>query len=135
MRIARIATITLAAGGIASAAACTTATQRQAAAANANGQECFLPRQVNGFNALDEDTVHVSVGANRVYELQLFGICPNVDWSHQIGIRSTAGGSWVCRGHEAELLVPGPTGVDECLVTAVRSMTEAQAEALREARD
>jgi hypothetical protein len=99
--------------------------------ARTSGRQCFLPRQVSGFEPVDEDTVNVTVGARTVYQLELFGICRDVNWSHRIGIRSTHGGSWVCQGMDAELLVPGPTGVDRCQVSSVRRLSDAEVEALR----
>lgn len=132
MPFARNAIFAAAALGTAFAAACTTAPERQAAMSG-DGERCFLPRMVNGFDAIDDDTVHVFVGANSVYELEVLGACPNVDWSQRIGIQATAGGSWVCQGYDAELLVPGVGGgIDECQVSMVRRLTEAESRALRE---
>ena len=132
MPTARIATFAAAALGTALAAACTTAPERHQAALSSEGQRCFLPNMVNSFHAADDNKVHVFVGANDVYELEIMGACPNVDWSQQIGIRSTLGGTWVCQGYDAELLVPGVAGgVDECPVSMVRQLSEAEAMALR----
>ena len=125
-----------AAGVLALTAACATADpqeQAEAGAADGGDRQCFLASQVRGFHALDNDTVHVTVGARDVHELQLFGTCHNVNWSQQIGIRSTGGSPWVCRGLDAELVVPGPMGTDRCLVRTVRQLSEAEAEALRRA--
>ncbi len=121
---------------VASAAAltmsCATAEQQQAAAAaGGDGRQCFVASQVNGFHAIDDDTVHVRVGARDVYELQIAGTCLNVNWSQRIGIRSTGGSSWVCRGLDAELLVPDQMGGQRCLVRTVRQLSAAEAEALR----
>ena len=114
---------------------CSTAEQQQAAAASrADGRQCFLASQVNGFHAMDDDTVHVRVGARDVYELQIAGTCLNVNWAQRIGIRPTGGSSWVCRGLDAELLVPDQMGGQRCLVRAVRQLSEAEAEALRQTR-
>ena len=106
---------------------------RTAASAQTERQ-CFLPRQVNGFHALDDDTVHVTVGASQVYELELLGFCPDVDWSTRIGIRSTGGGNWVCQGLDAELIVPGPGGPRTCPVSSVRKLTDEEVRAYRESR-
>lgn len=96
--------------------------------------QCFLPSQVTGFNAVNDDTVNVFVGLNDVYALDLAGPCQNVDWSTQIGIRSTGGGSWVCSGFDAELLVPDPIGTQRCPVTNVQKLSADAARAARSGR-
>jgi hypothetical protein len=105
-----------------------------AAKAPSSARSCFLPRQVDGFNAVDRDTVNVTIGPRQVYQLELFGTCPDVDFSQRIGIRSTHGSSWVCQGFDAELIVPGPSGVDRCPVTSIRKLSEAEVTALRSKR-
>ena len=118
------------AAGAALAAGCATA-EREDGAAPA-GRQCFLASQVNGFHPVDDDTVHVMVGASQVYELDIVGTCPEVDWSHRIGIRATGGGNWVCSGFDAELIVPSSIGPGRCPVTNVRRLTEDEARAIRE---
>jgi hypothetical protein len=102
--------------------------------AMAGQRQCFLPSQVTGFSAVNDETVQVFVGVNDVYSLELAGPCQNVDWSMQIGIQSTGGGSWVCGGMDAELLVPSPTGTNRCLVTNIEQLSPAAAKAARSAR-
>lgn len=101
---------------------------------SAGQNQCFLPSQVNGFNAIDDETVQVFVGVNDVYTLDLAGPCNNVDWSTQIGIRSTGGASWVCQGLDAELLVPGPLGTNRCMVTNIQKLSPEAAQAARSGR-
>ena len=97
-------------------------------------RSCFLPRLVNGFNAVDRDTVDVTIGVRDVYRLELLGTCPDVDWANRVGIRSTHGATWVCQGEEAELFVPGATGIDRCPVTAVRKLSAEEVAAEKAAR-
>ena len=99
-----------------------------------SGRQCFLPGQVNGFTALDRDTVHVKVSASQVYELELFGDCANVDWEQRIAIRSTGGSSWVCQGLDAELIVPSPIGPQRCPVSTIRRLSDEEVQAFRESR-
>ena len=110
--------------------------QRQGQAASATQRQCFLPSHVSSFHPIDHDTVRVDVGASDVYELDFAGVCPEVNWSLQVGIRSTRGTSWVCRGYDAELLVPSVSrsGVDRCPVTDVRRLSPAEVEAERARR-
>ena len=124
----------LIAASAATMAACTMATQPSAQVAQGTGRQCFFVSQVKGFNAVNRDTVQVTVGPNSVYELKLFDSCPEIDWSLRIGIRSTGGGSSVCNGLDAELLVPSPLGVQRCPVTNIRRLTPAEVQASRSRR-
>lgn len=119
----------------ASAAALATACMPAAApqAALAGDRQCFLASQVNGFHSVDDDIVHVTVGANDVYALDILGGCPTLDWERKIAIRSHVSSNWVCSGYDAELLVPSPIGVNTCPVTNVRRLSEAEAAAIRAA--
>lgn len=125
----------LGAGAAIAIGACSTQTPAGQTAGVSRGQ-CFLPSQVTGFHAVDDDTVHVFVGANDVYTLDLAGPCPNVDWSLQVGIRSTGGSDWVCGGLDAELLVPDVSGqgTNRCMVTNIQQLDPDAARAARTSR-
>ena len=120
-------------GGLALLASCAETAAEEGAMAQAERRQCFLPRHVNGFNAENRERVHVTVGTRDVYELEIVGVCPDVDWSQRIGIRSR-GSSWVCQGLDAELIVPSPTGTQSCPVTGVRKLSDAEVQAYRERR-
>jgi len=92
---------------------------------------CFLASNVNGFTPRGNDIVDVHVGVNRDYRLTLAGVCPEVDWSFRVALRTTGGSSWICQGADAEIIVPSPTGRQRCLVTDVRPLTAAEAAAAR----
>lgn len=113
-------------------AACTASPPGQAQNAANSGRRCFLPQQVNGFDALDRDTVLVTVGVRTTYQLDILGTCPEIDWSNRIGIRSTGGGSWICEGLDAELLVPSTTGLERCPVLGVTQLSPEAAKAARQ---
>lgn len=85
-------------------------------------RSCFLPSQVDGFNAVDDQTVDVSVGPRTVYRLTLFARSPDIDWTQRIGIEAH-GGSWICQGMDATIIVPGDIGLRRYPVTAVRKLT------------
>jgi hypothetical protein len=105
-----------------------------AARAERPAPRCFLASNVNGFTSRGRDAVDVHVGANRYYRLTLAGYCPDVDWSLRVGIRTRGGGSWICQGADAEIIVPSPTGPERCLVTDVRALTPAEIAANRHRR-
>ena len=121
--------------GAAGVVACASSTDPDAGTSGNNARrQCFLPSQVNGFHAADDETVYVTLGARRVFRLDIVGTCPDVDWSQRIGIRSRGGGSWLCGGLDAELIVPSPMGPDRCLVTEVTKLSEAETKAYRESQ-
>lgn len=92
-------------------------------------RQCFFASNVTNYSAVDEKTVNVRVGVRDVYELKLFGHCPDVDWSHKIGIVSR-GGSSICDGFDATILVDSTLGVQRCPVDKVRKLTPQEVAAL-----
>jgi hypothetical protein len=96
------------------------------AVANRSGGQCFLPNQVNSFTPTKAGFVDVRVGAGRYFRLELGGGCPNVDWSIRVGIRSVGGGSWICEGYDAELIVPDPAIPGRCPISKVTAISKAQ---------
>src|SRR5688572_7000145 len=102
-----------------------------AQAAAASGGQCFNAATVNSFDAIDDDTVLVTVGVRNVYRLEIVGVCPDVDWSLRVGLRSRGGSSWVCEAMDAELLVPGSTALQRCPVIGVKKLSPAEVHALK----
>ena len=92
---------------------------------------CFNAATVNNFHAVNRSTVIVTVGVNHNYLLDVLETCPQIDWTLRVGLRSTSGSNWVCQGQDAELLVPGATGIDRCPVLGVRPISVDEAKALR----
>jgi len=98
--------------------------------ADTSGRQCFMAGQVNSFHAIDQDTVLVRTGASTYYQLDILGTCPEINWTSRVGIRSTGGGSWICRGQDAEIIVPNPNrGFDRCPVLGVRLLNSDEAKA------
>lgn len=83
---------------------------------------CFRAEDVDGFNAVDKQTVDVSVGVKDVYRLTLFSPSPDIDWTQRIGIEAR-GSSWICSGLDATIIVPGPIGIQRYPVTAIRKLS------------
>jgi hypothetical protein len=104
---------------------------RGQAVAGTSGRQCFTAGQVNSFHPIDRNTILVRTGASTYYQLDLLGTCPEINWAARVGIRST-GGSWICRGHDAEIIVPNPSrSFDRCPVLGVRLLTPEEAKAAR----
>ncbi|MDT9599825.1 DUF6491 family protein [Sphingosinicella rhizophila] len=112
-------------------AACAATDEPGRSAAQTRGDSCFRAADVNGFNAVDDDTVNVSVGASQTYQLELFGNCSDIDWAQRIGIRATGGSSWVCQGLDAELIVPSPIGPRQCQISSLRRLSDEEVRASR----
>ena len=98
------------------------------ASARPRGQ-CFNASSVNSFHALGDNAVIVTVGANRYYKLDIVGVCPNIDWTQRVGLRTTGGSSWICEGNDAEFVVPSSTGTQRCPVTGVHPVSPEEAKA------
>ncbi len=93
---------------------------------------CFRAEDVDGFNAVDRETVDVSVGVRDVYRLTLFAPSPDIDWTQRIGVEAR-GSSWICSGADATIIVPGAIGVQRYPVTAIRKLSPEEIKA-RKAR-
>jgi hypothetical protein len=118
--------VTIALGAGAMLAGCSTQPPPATGRPAASNAQCFLPSQVNGWAPSGYGYVDVQVGANRYYRLALGGGCPNVNWNTSVGIRSTGGGSFICQGYDAELIVPDPQGTQRCPISSITPITRDQ---------
>ncbi|HET9428653.1 MAG TPA: DUF6491 family protein [Allosphingosinicella sp.] len=97
-----------------------------------NRSDCFHADNVNSFTPAGDRFVDVRVSRRQQYRLELAGYCPDVDWSQRIALRTIGGSPWICRGMEAEILLPDRgIGPQRCLVTGVRRLSAAEIEAQR----
>jgi hypothetical protein len=103
----------------------------RAAADAPNGRRCFNVRTVSDFSSAGRDAINVRAGGNRYYRLDILGVCPNIDFSFRLALRSRSGSSWVCDPTDAEVIVRGPTGLERCPVVAMRPLTPPEVEAIR----
>jgi len=95
-------------------------------------RDCFDADNISGFTAPDEKTVYVRATRSRVYELQVLGSCPNLDWTHTIGLRTRGGSARVCTGMDVDLVVPQDSrmGRLSCAVRTMRRLSPEEIEAL-----
>jgi hypothetical protein len=127
MAMTRSSTLLIALIGCTAVAGCASQPAGTSTAQSATGRQCFLPSEVNSFNATKDGNVNIQVGASRYYHLTLGGGCPNnINFATSVGIRSTGGGSFVCEGMDAELIVPDPSGTQRCPITAVHAISKDQ---------
>jgi hypothetical protein len=92
-------------------------------------RQCFWTNRISSFAAPDDKTVNVRVGVKDVYQFELLGRCPEIDWNQNIAVRSR-GGSYICSGLDAEVISPSSIGPQRCAVRTVRKLTEAEVKAL-----
>lgn len=92
-------------------------------------RQCFWAHQVNNFAAEGDRVVNVRVGVKEIYRLEIFGTCPEIDWTQKIAIVSR-GGSTICSGLDADLVVPSSIGPQRCTVRNVRKLTPEEVAAL-----
>jgi len=97
-------------------------------------RQCFNARNIHGFETLRGGLVLMRAGGNRTFALQTLGDCPDLNWARGIGVRTFGGGSWICSGLDAQLIVPSPIGAQYCTVRDVRWISREEARALRLSR-
>ncbi|HEX8570409.1 MAG TPA: DUF6491 family protein [Caulobacteraceae bacterium] len=104
-------------------------------AAAQQARECFHTGSVTNYRQVDDRHVDLTVGVNRVYRVEMFGACPDVDWASRIAVVSRSGGSFICRGQDLELIVPrSGIGPDRCPGRSIRQLTPEEIAAERAAR-
>lgn len=90
---------------------------------------CFHASNVSGFRAPDDKTVYVRVGVRDIYQMEMMGSCPQIDWAEKIGIR-TRGSEFICSGLDADLISPTSIGPQRCPVRMLRKLSPEEAKAL-----
>lgn len=123
-------TVATAAGLLALGAAAPGAARspEEVTAARAKGQ-CFWAHRITNFASNDDKIINLRVGVHDVYQLEMMGRCPDVEWANGIAIKSR-GSNWICDGLDAEVIAPSPIGPQRCVVSKVRKLTVEETKAL-----
>ncbi|WP_372782475.1 DUF6491 family protein [Phenylobacterium sp.] len=122
--------VALAAGAAALLALSATAASAADAPAKAHTpSQCFWTRNANGFAAADEHTLNIRVNSRDVYQFEMFGPCPDIDWNQRIALVSRSGSN-ICTGMDAEVVTHSPIGPQRCPVRSVRKLTPEEIAAL-----
>ena len=119
-------------GGATMAAAADPPTAKGAdakAVAKPTRNQCFWTRNVTGFAAADEHTLNVRVNVKDVYQFEMFGPCPDIDWNQRIALVSRSGSS-ICDGMDAEVITHSALGPQRCQVRSVKKLTPEEIAAL-----
>lgn len=109
------------------------------ARSDVTSRQCFSASSVRGFTPVDGNTVHLKVSRGDIYELKLLTFCPDIDWSHSIGLRSRSGSSMICTQDamnvEIVVLDRGVSiGPDSCRIRSIRKLDPEEVEAQEAAR-
>jgi hypothetical protein len=92
-------------------------------------RQCFHARNVQNFRPQGDRIVNVRVAVNQVFQFELMGSCPNLNFSQRLGLR-TRGSQWICSGLDADLIVPSTIGPSRCPVNNIRRLTPEEVAAL-----
>ena len=93
-------------------------------------RSCFWPSAVNGFTDAGRDRVYVHTGPNDVYLFEIFGTCPDLNFTEKLALK-TRGSGMVCSGLDVDLIVPSTIGPQRCPVRMIHKLSEAERAALR----
>lgn len=93
-------------------------------------RSCFFADQINGWREAGDKAVLVNVGANKVYRLDLFAPCHDLDTNFTIGVETRGGGNSICDGLDATIIAHSAIGPMRCPVTKVTLLTPEQVAAL-----
>lgn len=119
---------------LAGVAAAALAVQAQAAAPAPAGQsrDCFWGRSLNGFHAVDDETLLLNVGVRDVYEAKLAAPSADLKWVNGVAVVARGGGNFVCSKLDADIVVPGTTGMgpQRFPVVSLRHLTPQEVAAL-----
>ena len=122
--LAALGALTLAASVPAAAQAPKPAPQRQ----------CFNANSVNSFTPVDDEHVILRTGVRDHYELTLLGTCRDIDWTWKLGVRTRGGGSFICSGLDADIIVPDRNFPQRCPVKSIRKLSVEEVKALEAPR-
>ena len=101
-----------------------------AAQAAPGKSDCFYSRNINGFKAVDDETINIRVGGrNDIVQLKLNGPSNDLKWANGVALVSY-GGSFICSSLGTTLVVPGPVGSQRYPVASMRRLDPQEAAAL-----
>ncbi len=95
------------------------------------GQECFLTRNINGFNAPDDKTLYIRVGVNDYWRVDLMIPCTGLTFRQRIGIEAIpSANSWICQPIQAQVVYRDTGIAQRCPVSGLHKLTPAEYAAL-----
>ncbi|HEX8901613.1 DUF6491 family protein [Vitreimonas sp.] len=89
-------------------------------------RDCFRAEDVSGYSVIDDHNIGVRVGASRNYVLSTTWNARDLDWTHAIAIRSSAG--FICTGNGLGVEIIGGEPQQRYPVTSITRATTDQPE-------
>ncbi len=127
----RAARIGAAAAALAALALPAATTNAQPPAAAPAGQQCFLARNINGFNAPDDRTLYIRVGVNDYWRVDLMVPCTGLTFRQRIGLEAIpSANSWICQPIQAQVVYRDTGAAQRCPVSGLHKLTPAEYAAL-----
>ncbi len=98
-----------------------------ALAADPASQPCFYARDINGFEAPNDQTLYIRVGVSDIFRLDLAPHCTGLTFRQNIGLSSTpAEGGFICTPLQAEVVYRDNGFSNRCQVNAMHKLTAAE---------
>jgi hypothetical protein len=98
-----------------------------ARAADSSSQPCFYARDINGFEAPDDHTVYIRVGASDIFRLDLQPNCTGLTFRQNIAIRSSPPeGGFICTPLQAEVVYRDNGIPETCPVSGLHKLSAAE---------
>jgi hypothetical protein len=117
--------VALAAGLLALAGA----VQADTPAKPSKAQQCFWAHNADGFAAANDHVVNIRVGVRDVYQFEMMGACPDIDWANRIAL-VTRGSNFICTGMDADIVTHTSIGPQRCPVRSLRKLSPQEVAAL-----
>ncbi|HVY32931.1 MAG TPA: DUF6491 family protein [Caulobacteraceae bacterium] len=110
---------------------CVGSSSPQPARAQSPAQPCFYGRDVNGFNAPNDHTLYIRVGASDVFRLDLQSSCTGLTFRQNLGISSSpAEGGFICTPLQAEVVYRDNGFSNRCPVVGMHKLSAVEVAAL-----
>lgn len=95
-------------------------------------RDCFWGRSLNGFRALDNETLLLNVGLRDVYEAKLAAPSVDLKWVNGVALVARGGGNFICSRLDADIVVPGASGMgpQRYPLTSLRRLTPQEVAAI-----
>lgn len=91
---------------------------------------CFQVNDVGGWKEGADHSFNLRTIRGDVYTSRLMGICPDIDWSQNIAIKTRAS-SFICEGDDATIIVPRASfGPQNCNIDKIRKLSKEEVDKL-----
>lgn len=96
---------------------------------SAAGRQCFSSSRINNWTSEDKKVIRVRAEGNRVFQLTLSGVCPDLNTRNALAF-SALNGDQVCDGMDVTVVALTDVGPRNCAVESVRRLSPEEVKAL-----